>query len=208
MSKTLAANCKRSRLPKLKSVRHGSNSNLLSGSLNLSVDLRLLKLCLEPTMTELGGGIDELKLDFLKGTPRHLLVQGLAKGDHPLLRSHHTSHMPASRQHVPVVPDLQENNDKNVEETLQCSRHRCVNPLPPAMNTRRLLGTRCQILRLQPVQVPEQLVLRVILVEYQMGQERRRLLQARRKATLHFRGNLLGAEVHILPAGEHLDEAR
>jgi hypothetical protein len=151
MNKTLAANCKHSRLPELKSVRHGSNSNLLSGSLNLSVDLRLLKLCLEPTMTELGGGIDELKLDFLKGTPRHLLVQGLAKDDHPLLRSHHTSRMPASRQHVPIVPDLQENNDKNVEETLQCSRHRCVNPLPPAMNTRRLLGTRCQILRLQPV---------------------------------------------------------
>jgi len=48
-------------------------------------ELLLLIAGLEATVTELGRGIDELKLDLFKGGTRNLGTEGLSKGDHSLL---------------------------------------------------------------------------------------------------------------------------
>lgn len=54
-----------------------------------------------------------------------------------------------------------------------------------------------QILRLQPVKVSEQLMLRVVLVEDWVRKIWRGPLQAGGKTTLHSSGDLLGSKVHL-----------
>merc|ERR1711871_499706 len=52
-----------------------------------SHDLELLLGRLEPSVSELGGGIDELELDLFQGVPGGLVEQGPSEGDTPLLGS-------------------------------------------------------------------------------------------------------------------------
>jgi len=60
-----------------------SNAGLLEGSL----ELELLLGGLEATVSELGGGVDELELDLLGGVAVGLGADGLAEGDDTLLGS-------------------------------------------------------------------------------------------------------------------------
>lgn len=56
---------------------------------------------LETSVTELGGGVDELEVDLLLSTTARLHQQGLAQGQYPLLGSDHTAF-----QHQEVVGHL------------------------------------------------------------------------------------------------------
>lgn len=64
-----------------------------SGATGLGLDaaevLCLLLAGLETTVSELGGGVDELHLDLLEGGTAGLGQQGAAKGDGPLLGTGH-----------------------------------------------------------------------------------------------------------------------
>lgn len=64
-----------------------SSSTWPKSSLEPSIVLGLLLRCLEPTMAELGGCVNELELNLLQCKPRRLLQQGLPQGHNTLLRS-------------------------------------------------------------------------------------------------------------------------
>jgi len=65
-------------------MRHGNEICLCPG-LERSEECGLFFEGLECTVTELGGGIDELELDFLQISAGGVDHQGLAEGDDTLL---------------------------------------------------------------------------------------------------------------------------
>ena len=75
-----------------------------SSGLELAIEPLLLFCGLEAPMAELGRGVHELELDILKRKTRGLLQQGLAKGDHTLLRPNAASldHEVVSLHHTVV----------------------------------------------------------------------------------------------------------
>merc|ERR1719410_2977428 len=76
-----------------------------------SVELGLLVGCLEPSMTALGRGVDELQCDFLVRLAAHLRKKSFSEGDDALTLAHS-----GSLEHDPVLVDHTE-----VRETSQRS---------------------------------------------------------------------------------------